>query len=198
MKVLALVVLTTLSGCGSQNGANGIGIQGPAGNDGKNGESLVYTQIPATIEQCAAGGTVFLMALDSEGTGTYSATDKNQQSMVVCNGAQGQQGVQGQQGLPSAFAPVTPISPCGISSSPYKEVLLCLADGEVLSSFSENLSGQDTRLAFLTAGTFEDTDESGCIFTVTIEKNKTIITWDAGFNSYASWNAQTAICAKQL
>ena len=48
------------------------------------------------------------------------------------------------------------------------------------------------------SGTFEDTDESGCIFNMTVSENSTIIEWDAGSNQYASWKAQTVICAKQL
>ena len=203
------LILLLLVSCGV-NGSNGVSIQGPAGRDGVhgvNGMNTVFTQIPATLDQCEAGGTVLLMALDSERTGNYSPMDVNQQSLIICNGVQGSTGAQGiagstgatgATGATSPFSPMVPISPCGAASSPYKEVLLCLADGSVLSSFSATMAGADTRLAFLTAGTFTDTDESNCTFNVTINNNETTIEWDAGSNQYATWNAQTVICAKQI
>ena len=201
MRNFKLATFILMVGCGANNGVNGInginGINGANGIDGlngKNGQSIVYTQIEATTEQCPTGGKALVIATDSEGTGVYSAVDTNQQSMVICNGLQG---AEGQQGPVSAFSPMIPIRPCGAASSPYKEVLLCLADGSVLSSFSSTMSGDNTRLAFLTSGSFQDTDESGCIFNVTTDQNSTTIEWSAGSNQYGSWNAQTVICAKQ-
>jgi chaperonin cofactor prefoldin len=57
------------------------------------------------------------------------------------------------------------VDPCGPQGS-YNEVFLKLSSGKFLASFSDNASGQNTRFAVLTDGTFQTTDGTHCSFTV--------------------------------
>ena len=161
--------------CDGANGATGAA--GPAGRDG---HDLVFQAVDAAPEVCPAGGKTLMMALDINNLGSYSALDPDQQSMTLCNGLNGQNGVDGQNGkdgsngangqnghdgLTPAYSPVEPILPCG-NTVAYKEVLLRLSNGQVLASFSDNVNGDMTRLVFLPDGTFMDTDNSNCTFSL--------------------------------
>ena len=65
-----------------------------------------------------------------------------------------------------------------------------LQGGRVPGNFSESASGTNTRFAFIPNGSYVDTDESGCNFTVTGDGSTTsTISWSAGSNSYATWSA---------
>lgn len=211
----SFVLAILIAGCGggpsdvplSSNGTTTIvGPAGPAGANGSNGvnglNSLIIT-MPALSTQCTNGGTVILTGLDKNSDGSL-ATNEITGSATICNGAQGAtgatgatgaQGVQGASGPVSQFSPISPIEPCGANSSPYKEVLLCLYDGNVLSSFSDSLEGDNTRFAFLPTGTFQDTDDSACVFTSVVDsKGDTTISWNAGHNAYSTWNAGSVKC----
>jgi hypothetical protein len=97
--------------------------------------------------------------------------------------------------LPTNYAPTSVIAPCGVSSSPYKELLLCLVNGDVMGSFSDSASGLNTRLALLSAGSYVDTDDSGCQFTVSIDNSgNTTVSWNQGSNQYSSWVATSVVC----
>lgn len=99
--------------------------------------------------------------------------------------------------IPALIQPISPvgiITPCGSQSSPWKEVLICLSDGDILSSFSETISGQDTRLAIIPNGNYIDTDESGCNFTVSSDSNNVYVSWNTGSNQYSSWASETDKC----
>jgi hypothetical protein len=163
---------------------------GVSGENGVNGNSVQVTQTSATAEQCPTGGIVYTVVKISGITG--QVIEESQESAVICNGAVGP---QGEQGPVSPFSPVTPVQPCGAASSPYKEVLLCLKNGSVLSSFSDTMGGDNTRLAFLQPGTFMDTDASGCVFTVSANsEGDTVISWNAGSNQYSSWDSASFTC----
>jgi hypothetical protein len=56
--------------------------------------------------------------------------------------------------------------PCGDKSGVFDEVFLVLSTGEMLSSFSDNANGLNTRFSLLTPGSFVTTDSSSCKFTV--------------------------------
>lgn len=162
------------------------------GLTGASGASLVFTTVPASSAACPTDGNVLLIASDTAGTGVYNAADLNQRSVLICNGPTG---AQGPAGPVSAFSPVTPIMPCGADSSPNKEVLLCLANGDILADFSAEMSGDATRLSFIPPGTYEDTDSSGCVFNVTSEASGGLsVSWQAGSNQYGSWNAGAVDC----
>lgn len=93
-------------------------------------------------------------------------------------GAQGPQGVRGEtgaagadgvNGLDAALPPYSVVSildPCGDAPGIVDEVLLKLANGQVLVSFSDNSSGKNTRFSILSPGTFITTDGSSCVFTL--------------------------------
>lgn len=55
--------------------------------------------------------------------------------------------------------------PCG-NQVGADEVFLKLSTGQYLASFSENSSGKNTRFSLLYDGTFNTTDATGCVFTV--------------------------------
>jgi hypothetical protein len=183
--------------CDGKNGA-----VGQTGANGLNGVGVVFTSIPASLNECGtAGGTVIVMASDSAGTGLYSTADANQESTVICNGTAGQNGDNGTNGTNGTNAVISPftidsfITPCELNSSPYKENLICLADGSILCDFSANMAGDETRLAFLPVGSYEDTDASGCSFNVASDGNNGLtVSWGSGSNQYASWSAGSTDC----
>jgi hypothetical protein len=57
------------------------------------------------------------------------------------------------------------IDPCGTQGN-YNEVFLKLSNDQMLASFSDNASGQNTRFTVLTDGNFVTTDGTHCSFTV--------------------------------
>jgi hypothetical protein len=129
------------------------GMDGAAGRDGT---GLVFTTLAASPEQCANGGSLIMMAIDTDRSQSLTPADSSPQSILVCNGLSAP--------LPQ-FSPVQAIQACGDSVA-YKEVLLRLANGQVLGSFSDDKTGAMTRLAFLPDGTYMNTDNSGCVFTL--------------------------------
>lgn len=160
--------------------------------------SLINT-VPASPNACPNGGIVVISAVDINHNFQIDCGDANIQSSTVCNGANGSAGATGAQGsvgaqgntgpqgasiVQSPYTPVQAIEPCGPTSSSYKEVLLVLSNGDILSSFSEQLNGQDTRLTFLTDGSYVDTDESGCNFSVSTTGTTRSITWSGGSTSF--------------
>ncbi len=95
----------------------------------------------------------------------------------------------------TAFSFVKEITPCGASSSPWKEILLCMTNGKILASFSDSPNGQNTRLANIPTGSYIDTDNSGCNFNVVNESNgDTTVSWIAGSNQFSTWIAESNIC----
>lgn len=200
MKYSTLILTFIVTGCGGACPVASIGmntctpapapaaqqgVPGPVGLGGPPGVSDVNSSVPATTEQCPNGGTVVLIAQDTLGTGVYNTNDQGQTSFVVCNGIPGS----------TPLSVLYTIAPCGVSSSPYKEQLLCMNNGSILGSFSDNSSGLNTRLAFIPDGTFYDTDNSGCEFNVTIDSNgDSTLSYGNGSNQYSTWQAETITC----
>lgn len=90
-------------------------------------------------------------------------------------GPQGERGERGDTGLPgadgadaalSAYTIVAIEDPCGDAPGIVDEVLLKLANGQTLVSFSDNSSGKNTRFALLGPGSYQTTDGSNCTFTI--------------------------------
>ena len=156
------------------------------GTDGKSGSSAILgapVQVPAGDSYCSAGGELIAAGTDSNGDGKLELSEVTS-TFKVCNG------VPGQSSAPSPLTPILAITPCGPKSSPYKEVLLGLEDGAILSSFSATMSGSETRLALLPDGSYEDTDQSGCMFSVsTPSAGKRKVSWSAGSNQFSSWTS---------
>lgn len=141
-------------------------VQGKVGADGLN--SLI-AMAPSTA--CDNGGSTVLSGLDSDRNGVLDAIEVTA-SADLCNGRDGSNGQDGQDGedgedavLPG-FTPVAVVDPCGDAPGVYDEVLLRLANGSILASFSQNASGLNTRFSLIPAGTYGTTDGTGCVFTV--------------------------------
>jgi hypothetical protein len=149
---------------------------GAAGADGAQGAT------GATGAQGADGAQGATGATGAQGAdGAQGATG--------ATGAQGQQGAQGLAGA-SAMGIVQLIAPCGGTSSGWREELILLTDGSLLSDFSDlGSNGKNTRLALITDGTFVTTDGSGCTFTVQTSGQTRTLTWSDGSSSHASWTA---------
>lgn len=156
--------------------------------------------VPATSEQCLAGGVVYVVYLDENGNGALDEQEKTISASPVCNGVNGTNGSNGRDGtngtdgrdgtngsngangadgrdavLPGT-TPVGLIHACGDTVA-YKEVLLLLANGQVLGSFSQDTGGTMTRLALLPDGTYMNTDTSGCVFTLSTSGTTRSISW---------------------
>lgn len=88
-------------------------------------------------------------------------------------------GEPGEDGIPP-FGITKVVKPCpGIFGS-NPEILLILSDRTVIASVSQAASGNNTRLAIVTPGSYVTTDGRGCLFTV--HSNK--ITWTGGSVTY--------------
>jgi hypothetical protein len=181
----------TQGATGTKGDTGTAGTNGTNGTNGSNGLSVVFAMTAATVAQCANGGSVIALAQDFNANGVLDPLDTGIQTTIICNGAKGDTGAQGQ---PSQFTPTAPIRPCGPTSSPWKEVLLCLSDGEILASFSDDMAGDNTRLSMIPPGSYVDTDSSGCYFTVATAGSGLLVSWNAGSNQYATWTAGSAYC----
>ena len=174
--------------CNGTNGSNGSN-----GSNGQNGDSFQVTQTVATVAQCVSGGIVY-STTEKDGSGNVLSTNQ----AVVCNGSVGATGAAGQN-APVMLGVESFIPPCGNSSSAYKEQLICFNNGSLLADFSATMSGDETRLAFIPAGSYEDTDASGCNFSVAVASNgNTTVSWGAGSSSAGSWVAGSQVCTNSL
>lgn len=136
------------------NGANGA--NGADGSAGLNGHSAVVALDAITHPGC----TVIMSATDINDSGTWELSDSNQQSALVCDGA---------DAPPSQFTPVSIVDPCGTKPNTWNEVFLQLYDGSLLASFSDNASGLNTRFSLITPGNYVTSDGDMCYFTITAD-----------------------------
>ena len=165
------------------------------GSNGSPGHSSLFGFLPNN-PACVAGGSLVTMGLDKNDNGVLDGSEV-QFSMNVCNGvagAVGGIGATGPAGAPAPvndFTPVNIIMPCGASSAQYKEVLLGLSGGGILSEFT---GPGGIANVFIPDGSYYDTDTSACNFNVSTSPNgDRSITWDgsshAGGIPYNSGNA---------
>lgn len=157
--------------CDGRDGA--VGAAGPAGS---NGHGLVFQTTAAPGSTCPAGGKIIMMATDTNDNGQFEVADSDHQSITLCNGENGTNGADGAAAPVPAYSPVEPIMPCG-NTVAYKEVLLRLSNGQVLASFSENVQGLMTRLTLIPDGSYMDTDNSQCTFTLSTSGSTRSISW---------------------
>lgn len=159
MKKLLFAVCLALTSCGSENRVDTItgvpGARGPAGVNGHNTLMSVLNYAPG----CSSGGVTLIAGLDVNDSGTLEPTEISG-SAEVCNGA------VGQSATPSAFTPVGLVDPCGTAPGIHNEIFIKLYNGTLISSFSDSSSGNNTRFAVLTAGTYQTTDGDNCVFTL--------------------------------
>lgn len=101
--------------------------------------------------------------------------EQGPQGLQGLPGLQGEPGEQGPIGLtgpagqdapPTNWTPVALLNPCGDAPGIIDEVFLKLSNGTVIASFSDSVSGYNTRWAVLTAGSYATTDGDGCVFTI--------------------------------
>ena len=180
-------------------------LNGTNGTNGTNGLSCSTTQTSsgATIT-CANGTTATILngtqgATGSTGTQGVAGTNCTVTSVVggskiVCGTTESL--VTNGTSPTAAYNIVRAIEPCGHNSSPYKEVLLLLASGDILASFSDTQSGYNTRLAFIPNGNnYSDTDSSFCQFGIGGVGSSRVVSWPAGSNSYSTWPAGSVSAA---
>lgn len=171
MKKLILVTscAMALGACDHFRGPRGfMGHVGAPGLNGTDGLNSLVAIVGTTT--CLNGGHTFLVGLDVDRDGDLSATEVSA-SAQVCNGLDGE---DGQDAPPTPYTPVGLIDPCGDNPTKTDEVLLQLASGELLVSFSDNSSGKNTRFAILSPGNYQTTDGTSCAFSVDVNND---VTW---------------------
>jgi len=94
------------------------------------------------------------------------------------DGKDGQDGSDGKDGKDAELPPYSTVkllAPCAADpnnptavelQNPMLEVLLKLANNQILASFSENINGLNTHFAIVPPGTYRSTGAGGCVFTV--------------------------------
>lgn len=200
-----LILCFLMAGCGiaNQPGTPGAaGVNGTNGANGASGHNALVSSIvvPTTSALCSNnGGYTILSGTDLNNDNILQNSEVTSNS-VLCNGARGStgatgsQGIQGPAGLAPQFTPVIVIEPCGHSSSNYKEALLGLQGGSIFGEFSGSSDGLTVRNTLLPDGSFTDTDDSKCNFSVSTDGvgNRTI-SWNGSSgsgNTYTAGGAQ--------
>jgi hypothetical protein len=146
---------------GTQGARGPAGPTGPQGVAGKPGVSCT-----------ASGQTV------SCSDGTQAVLTPGTPGVPGPAGPAGADGAPGAPGPAGADAPASPynvvavISPCPTSAVPFHEVLLRLANGELLAHYDDGAAKQF--LTLVTPGAYVLTDGSGCYFTVNSDGS---VTW---------------------
>lgn len=77
-------------------------------------------------------------------------------------------------GSTSVYSILEVIDPCGPTPSIYNEVLLRLANNQLLALFADNVNGYNPRLAIIPPGSYMTTDGSSCYFNIDANNN---VTW---------------------
>ncbi len=126
MKKLILIAAIFMAGCGERatvglfsgpagaDGANGS--QGPSGPAGSNGHSLVSQYMPASELECdSEGGSRLDIYVDLDDSLSASEGDLYQNSLVVCNGSNGNNGENGHDGI---AGPPGSSGPPGLDGNP--------------------------------------------------------------------------------
>lgn len=173
MAVLAFLFAFALTGCGKENdrtvlltGPSIQGQSGERGDDGLSGSNGVdgYSSLVDLLRSnsldaavCASqAGVIVSTGLDLNRDGVLQNSEVTAGS-VVCDGAVG---ADGNNGILSI------VTLCPHISRPFPEVVIQLADGRLLASFSANQAGNNTRFVILPVGTYGTTDGAACSFTV--------------------------------
>jgi hypothetical protein len=167
---------------------------GAAGATGAAGTSSTVNVSAATTNECPTGGYNITVTNGGVSSQPYSLCS----GAVGSTGQTGQTGATGAQGVAGVVGTLQLIAPCTTASSAWKEELICMGNGSLLADFSATMAGDETRLSLIPDGSYEDTDASGCDFTVTTASNgNTTVSWDLGSSSNGSWAKGSATCVKQ-
>lgn len=145
-KLILVSVLCLISGCAAPKD----GLNGSTGASGVKGDAGVGCSVSEVLAGIVApnGGSLITC-------GNITTLVKN-----------GSTGAQGADAPVSAFSIVSMVDPCGDTAGIYDEVLLRLADGTLLASFSDDAMGTHTRLSILEPGVYQTTDGGHCHFTI--------------------------------
>lgn len=159
MKYLYLIFSFGFLSCGN-DGSDGK--DGATGSPGKNGtaQGIDMTRFTSDTAVCLSGSGVIIQIYHYSFMGVSKTIDA---TAVVCDGLSGK---DGEIPSPSPYDVVQIIDPCGDTPAVYDEVILKMADGSLIASFSDNSSGKNTRLSILVDGNYSTTDGSGCSFSV--------------------------------
>lgn len=84
-------------------------------------------------------------------------------------GAPGLNGSNGLDAPPTPYTPVALVNPCGDAPGIADEVFIQMANGQLVVSFSDSASGQNTRFAILMPGNYQTTDGDHCTFTLSAD-----------------------------
>lgn len=198
------------SSCKAETVPNGAKISCTDGSfayiyNGQNGLNCSVTSIPRGVRiTCGTQPSVDVLSGIDGSNGADGVSGQNCIVDSLTNGLKVTCGSSAAYVYDGKDAPITPyslvkeIQPCGPGSSPWKEVILCMAGGDLLASFSDNASGTNTRLSNIPQGNYIDTDASSCNFSVSIDaNNNSTVTWNAGSNQYGSWSANSIVCLAQ-
>lgn len=186
--ISSLLLSVVLSGCGFEGDRGLTGPQGASGTPGQSAQTPIFKFIRFSSDTavCPSGSGVIIQVLRPPTL--FGGTTVEAQS-VICDGLngvdgpigpegpQGDPGADGEDGATPAASPyeVTQvIDPCGDASGIYDEVILKMANGTLIGSFSDNSEGRNTRLSLLTPGSYVTTDGSNCHFSVSVNGS---ITW---------------------
>jgi hypothetical protein len=123
------------------------GEQGEPGQQGERGDSCTVSSAP--------------------GGAQISCTDGS--SSFISDGTDGVDGQDGADAPPSPYTVSEVLDPCGDAPNIIDEVLLKMANGQVLVLFADNSNGKNPRLSVLPPGTYVTSDGSNCMFTLTSE-----------------------------
>lgn len=184
-----LIISLTVFACGklSNNKENQAspGASGTQGTPGEAGLTTLLSIIQADPNVCSSGGYIFSSGLDTSRNGILELQETTSVA-IVCNG--------NTPALPQ-YTPSLPISPCGLNSSSYKEVLLGLTGGGILAEFTGNNSNAGTvRNTLIPDGSYTNTDDSQCLFSVAtdVAGNRTIVWTGQSANSSGPYHPGSA------
>lgn len=191
-----IIVITALSllGCGKTHYIPGP--TGPQGVQGEKGDPGTAGHNGAQGDQGPQGpaGSVGAPGADGQSCTVTSVapgiTAPNGGSIITCvNGAvlitNGAPGANGAPAPATSYSITDMVDPCGAQGF-QDEVLLILANGSLIGTFSENVNGYMTRLSLINDGVgYQDTDSTGCTFSVATSGHTRTLTWTGGSKS---WN----------
>lgn len=119
------------------------------------------------MNKCLAAMVVLVVLFNGCGKIKKELRGPQGESIQGTQGIPGNDGQDGEDGVPGEAAILEVVDPCGDAPGIYDEVVLRLSNGQLLSSFSENSNGKNTRFSILTQGNYVTTDGSNCHFVVT-------------------------------
>ena len=160
LKILCILTIVFLSGCGLQNQINDLKNRSNATEDTLLGLETRLSALEQTASDLRSQMNALSLAVDGmvnddtvEGQILLLQTQYNSTLVQLAT-------LQNYQNI------VAIKDPCGDKAGVFDEVFLKLSTGHYLASFSDSSSGKNTRFSVLVDGQYETTDGSNCEFTV--------------------------------